>query len=204
MLVPHCLIAIRNCVDLSQGLLSWYTVWCFFLRWCHRPRLRPIRCRCPCHRATRWCSSATFISSCRAVLRRPRRRPCQDSRWRRRSTSIGLTTRWNRGTYVHAPPHTRRAILFASLYDILIRAGPFLFAPHQGSELLRAASSFKRRRESRTLRSAVPSGAFLFVVFVVFGPSDLGLCLTGALHYTSLSTLSNPFKYALLVPAAIL
>ena len=75
------------------------------------------RCWCPCYRATHWCSAATFISSRQAVLRRPRQRPCQDSRCRRRSTSIGLTTQWNRGTYVHAPPHTRRAILFAGLYD---------------------------------------------------------------------------------------
>ena len=43
VLVPHCLIAIRNFVDLSRGLLCWYTVWCFFLSWCHRPRLRPIQ-----------------------------------------------------------------------------------------------------------------------------------------------------------------
>ena len=33
------------------------------------------------------------------------------------------------------------------------------------------------------LRSAVPSAAFLFVVSVDVGPSDLGLWLTGALHY---------------------
>ena len=39
--------------------------------WCYRPRLRPILCRCPCHRATHWCSAATFISSLRAALRRP-------------------------------------------------------------------------------------------------------------------------------------
>ena len=58
-----------------------------------------------------------------------------------------------------------------------------LCPPYQGTELLRAASSFKRRRESGTLRSAVPSEAFLFVVFVVAGPSDLGPCLTGALQY---------------------
>ena len=37
--------------------------------------------------------------------------------------------------------------------------------------------------ESPTLRSAVPLAAFLFVVFVVVGPSDLGPCLTRALHY---------------------
>ena len=30
----------------------------------------------------------------------------------------------------------------------------------------------------------MPSEAFLFVVFVVVGPSDLGLCLTGARHYS--------------------
>ena len=61
--------------------------------------------------------------------------------------------------------------------------GCFSLPPYQGSELLRAASSFKRRRESRTLRSAVLSAAFLFVVFAVVGPSYHGLCLTGALHY---------------------
>ena len=70
--------------------------------------------------------------------------------------------------------------------------GPVCFSlpPYQGSEVLRAASSFKRTMESRTLRSAVTaadstvlSAAFLFVVFVVVGPSDLSLCLTGALHY---------------------
>ena len=59
-----------------------------------------------------------------------------------------------------------------------------LLAPYQGSELPRAASSFKRGRESRTLHSAVPSAAALFVaVLVVVGPSDLGLSLTGALPY---------------------
>ena len=185
MLVPHPQTVIRNCVDQSRGLLCWYTVWCLFLSWYYRPPLRPIRCRCPCHRATHWCSAATFISSRRAALRRPLRRPCQDSRCRRRSTSIGLTTQWNRGTYVHAPPHTRRAILFASLYHIPIPGRAVSLCPsHQGSELLRAASSFKQRRESRTLRSAVPSAAFLFVVFVGARPSDPGLCLTRALHYT--------------------
>ena len=110
LLVPHCLIAIRNCVHLSRGLLCWYTVWCFFLSWYHRPRLRPIRCRCPFDRAKHCCSAATFIPSRRAASGRPRRRPCQDSRCRRPSTSIGLTTQWNRGTYAHALPHTRRAI----------------------------------------------------------------------------------------------
>ena len=60
-----------------------------------------------------------------------------------------------------------------------------LCPPHQGSELLRVASSFKRRRESRTLRSAVPSAVLLFVAVVVFaGRSDRGFCLTGALHYS--------------------
>ena len=98
--------------------------------------------------------------------------------------SIGLTTQWNRSTYVYTPPHTRREILFASLYHTYRSRGLFLFAPYQGSELLRAASSFKRRRKSRTLRSAVPSAAFVFVVFAVVGPSDLGVCLTGALYYT--------------------
>ena len=61
----------------------------------------------------------------------------------------------------------------------------FPFASHPGSEILRAASSFKRRRESQTLRNAVPLAAFLFVVV---GPSDLDLCLIGALHYISLDS----------------
>ena len=43
------------------------------------------------------------------------------------------------------------------------RAGLFLLAPYQGSELLRQASSFELRRKSRTLRSSVPSAAILFV-----------------------------------------
>ena len=93
---------------------------CISLCWCHRPPLRPIRCKCPSHWARHWDNAATFISSRRDALRRPRRRTCQDSRFRRRSTSIGLTTQWNRGTYVYAPPHTRRANLFASLYHIPI------------------------------------------------------------------------------------
>ena len=32
----------------------------------------------------------------------------------------------------------------------------------------------------------MPSAVFLFVVFVVVGPSDFGLYLTGALHYTGI------------------
>ena len=36
VLVPHCLIAICNCVDLSRGLSWWCTVWCFFLSLHHR------------------------------------------------------------------------------------------------------------------------------------------------------------------------
>ena len=68
------------------------------------------------------------------------------------------------------------------------RARLFLSAPpRQGSEQIRGASSFKRRRESRTLRSAVLSAALLSVVFVIVGPPALGLCLTGALHYTTLT-----------------
>ena len=155
---------------------------CISQFWRHRPRLRPIRCRFPCHRTTRWCSAATFISSRHAAWRRPRRRPFRDQRCRRRSTSISLTTQWNRGTYVHVPPHTRRAILFASLYHIPIPGRDVsLCPPYQGFELLQTASLFKQRREIRTLRSAVPSAAFLFVVVV--GPSDLGPCLTDSLHY---------------------
>ena len=66
------------------------------------------------------------------------------------------------------------------------QAGPFFLPPpHQRSELPQAANSFKGGRESRTLRSAVPSAVVLLVaVFVVFGPSDLGFCLTRALHYS--------------------
>ena len=43
----------------------------------------------------------------------------------------------------------------------------------------------------------MPSAAFLFVVFAVVGPSDLGLCLTGALHYTNIvgfSDVLEPFE----------
>ena len=102
---------------------------CISQCWCHRPRLRPIWCRCLCYRETHWCSAATFLSSRQAALRRPRRRPCQVSRCRRRSKSIGLTTQWNRGTYVHAPP----PILveeFSSQVSTTYRsrAGLFLFA----------------------------------------------------------------------------
>ena len=85
------------------------------------------------------------------------------------------------------PPTLVEQFLFASLYHISIpgRAVP-LYTPHQGSELLRVTRSFKRGRESRARHSAVPSAAVLFVVLVVVGPSDLGLCLTGALHYSLL------------------
>ena len=151
------------------------------------PRLRPIRCRCGDHRATRWCNAATFISSRRAALRRSRRRPCQDSRCRRRLTSIGLKTQWNWGTYVKSS--TTLVEQFSSQVSTTpypSRAGSFFLPPYQGAELPRAACSFRRRRESQTFRSAVPSAAVIFVaVLVVVGPSDLGLCLTGALHYTA-------------------
>ena len=85
--------------------------------------------------------------------------------------------------YVHAPPTlVEQFSSQVSTTPIPGRAVP-LCPPHQGSDVLRAASSFKRRRESRTLRSAVPSAAVLFVVFVVVGPSGLRLCLTGTSHY---------------------
>ena len=85
-------------------------------------------------------------------------------------------------------PHSTLVEQFSSQVSTTYRcrARLCLFSlPHHGSELLRAASSFKRRRDSWTLRSAVQSAAFLFVVFVVAGPSDLCLCLTGALHNKS-------------------
>ena len=102
---------------------------CISQCWCHRPRFGPIQCRCPCHRATHWCSAASFISFRQATLRRPRRRPCHDSRCRRRSTGIGLSTQWNWGAYVHAPPYTRRAILFASLSHTDPGPGCFPLSP---------------------------------------------------------------------------
>ena len=80
-------------------------------------------------------------------------------------------------------PHSSSKYLRKSLQYTDPGPGCFSLPPYQGSELLRAASSFKRRRESRKLRSAVPLAAFLFVVFAVFGLSDLGPYLTGALHY---------------------
>ena len=80
-------------------------------------------------------------------------------------------------------PHTTLVEQSSSLISTTYRSrtGLILFAPPQVSELLRVASSCKRRRDNQTLRSAVPSAVILFVVVV--GPSDLGLCLTGALHY---------------------
>ena len=157
------------------------------LCWYCRYWLRPNRCRCPCHRATRWCSAATFISSRPAALRRPRRRPCQDSRCRRHSTSIGLTTQWNRGTYVHAPPHNRRAICFASLYHTYrFRAGPFFLPPPIRDQSYHDPQA-RLKGEGRVGHSVALCRRQLFFLlrfFVVVGPSDLGLCPTGALHYS--------------------
>ena len=47
----------------------------FILCWYHRCWLRPNRCGCLCHRATRWCSAATVTYFRRRLLRRrlPRR-----------------------------------------------------------------------------------------------------------------------------------
>ena len=63
-----------HCVDLSH----WAFVCLFSLCWCHRLWLRPIRCWCLCHRATRRCSAATVCEPPRRLLRRrlPRRSCC--------------------------------------------------------------------------------------------------------------------------------
>ena len=140
---------------------------------------------------TYWCSTGTFISSRQAVLRRPRRRPCQDWRCQRLSKSIRLTTQWNRGTYVHAHPTLVEQFSSQVSTPYRSRAGLFLSAPYQESELLRAASSFKQRRESRTFHRAVPSAVFLFIVFIVVGTSDLGPFLIGTLHYNNVIELPD-------------
>ena len=141
-----------------------------------------IRCTCPCHRATHWCSAATFISSRRAALTPPSKTLSKFK------VSKTLNEHWpynlvEPGYLRTRPiPHSSSNSLRKSLLHTDPRLGCISLPTQQASELLRVASSFKRRRESRKLRSTVPSAAVLFVVFV--GPSELGLCLTGALHYT--------------------
>ena len=89
--------------------------------------------------------------------------------------------------YLNTPPNSSSSCLYKSLPPFTDPGlGPSLCPPpYQGSELLRAANPLKEDRELRTLRSAVPLAVVVFVAVVCVGPSDLGLCLTGALHYKS-------------------
>ena len=97
-LVPPCRIAIRNVTSLAIGVPCWCTSGAFLRVGSIGIRLRPIRCWYFAIGQYDGVALLRFLSSRRATLRRPRRRPYQGYKISRRSTSIGFTTQRARST----------------------------------------------------------------------------------------------------------